>query len=125
MLFRKALSLSSCGASVLAGSRTSIERRPPFGLEKEESEVAGVGTLLVSRVEYSLSVEASRVVGAEETDLVPPAEARLGLPALVLTKVGVGDGAADDSPLIVEAAFDGRPRGRFVVPAPTMLDLVI
>lgn len=80
------------------------------------SDAAGVGPLLVAGVEYSLSVEASRGVGTEETDSLPMTDALLGRPRgrLMLEDAASaveGDATADPAR---SEALEGLPLGLLV-----------
>lgn len=110
---RRARSLFEAANRDFAGRRTSSDEPDGFMLF---SDAAGVGPLLVAGVEYSLSVEASRGVGTEETDSLPMTDALLGRPRgrLMLEDAASaveGDATADPAR---SEALEGLPLGLLV-----------
>lgn len=105
----------------IAGMRTSMV---DFGIKPGKSIAAGVGNLLVSGVEYSLSVDTSKGVGADETDSLSMTDLR-ALPGPLLGgsgRLNSASAAAKGGPVKAasSAATDlcGLLRGRLVAEAP-------
>lgn len=104
MLFRSPRSLSGAFWRDGPGRCTSNDEEDLL-----RSVAAGVGTMLVPGVEYSLSDKPSTGVGAVETDSLPSSEARLGLPRPLLVGAVAGEMALSAASVV----FLGRPLGRF------------